>query len=237
MENIMIQEIEELFKYYCGNSILDIVYNIVTMLMLIVSTISLIVSCKVYRQSESMHKENMGLSKKMHADSLTPFLVIKGACNCICLSADRFPYMEIEQLDIRKQVCLNNQVEVNINEIKGKIHIRMIIYNISEIPAEMELKCSYLGIDKNICEYLTGKEEKTINFEDEILSLEENVLNKIINNDTYMNYNLSYNGPGMSATDIVFGKIRLYYSSAGNIVNSNIEQTERKREYIKESYE
>lgn len=238
MENSIIQQMEELFKYYnCGSTILDIVYNIVTILMLIVSTVSLIVSCRVYRQSGIMHKENISLSKKMHADSLTPFLVIKEAHNCIHLSTDRFPYMAIEQLEIQEQICLNNQVEVNISEIKGKIQVRIIIYNISEIPAEIKLKCSYLGVDKNICEYLTGKEKKTISFEGEILSLEKEVLNEIINNDTYMNYNLSYNGPGMSAADTVSGKMRLYYSSAGNIVNSIIEQSERKREYIKENYE
>lgn len=228
----IIQEIEQLFQYYnCGSSILDIIYNVVTLLMLIVSAFSLFVACRVYRQSGIIHKENMDLTRKMHADSLTPFLVIKSVCGYICLRANRYPYMEIVQMDMGEKVYLNSKTEIDISEIIGKVQIEVVIYNISEIPAVAQLKCEYLGIEKIICEYLAGKEEKVIRFEEEILSLEKNVLNEVIHNCVYMNYNLNYNGPGMSAEDTVLGKIKLHYSSTESAVNLIIEQTAKKREY------
>lgn len=232
MDEIIIEEMRRLFEQYnSGSMILDIIYNIVTFMMLIVSIFSFSVTWKVYHQSEVMHKENMDLTRKMHADSLTPYVVIKSAYNYVCFKTDKFPEMKIDKIKISDNICLNDVVEIKIDELKGKISIEVNLFNMSDIPAEIKLQYKCLDCVKVYNEYLVGKEEKVIKIEDDILTFNAKTLEETINSHLKVMYDLSYYGPGMSAIDTVSGEIKLHYNSKGNTNNSIVKQLSRDRKY------
>ncbi len=232
MTEVTIEEIQKLFEYYnTGSTTLDIFYNIVTFMMLIVSVFSFRVAWKVYRQSGIMHKENMELTRKMHADSLTPYVVIKSVRNCITFVTDRFPEMKIEKIEISDSISLNDVAEVNVSELKGKIYIEVNIFNMSDMPAEVKIKYSCLGYEKEYNEYLVGKEEKVIKIENDILEFRKEKLNEVINSCIDVLCDVSYKGPGMSAIDTLSGQMKLFYRSKGDAINSVMKQLERKRKY------
>lgn len=233
MENsILIEEIRELFEYYNnGNMILDIIYNIVTTMMLIVSMVNMFIAWKVYHQSEIMHKENMNFNKKMHADSLTPYIVIKTSRDYVLFKSDRFTEMKIENVDVSDKLYLNNIAEIDINELKAEIYAEFVLFNMSDLPAELELEFECLGSNRIVKERLVGKEEKIIKFETCITPLDKDNIIDIINNCKKLMFTFKYTGPGMSARDSIFGQIELFYDSKGNINEAFIEQLKRERNY------
>lgn len=232
MDELIIEEIQRLFEQYnSGSMILDIFYNVVTFMMLIVSTFSFRVTWKVYHQSEAMHKENMDLTRKMHADSLTPYIVIKSVCNYVCFKTDRFPEMKIEKIIISDNICLNDVAEVDIDELKGKTYIEISLFNMSDIPAEVKFQYKCLDCEKVYNVYLVGKEEKVIKIEEDILVFNAKTLEEAFNDNVNVMFDLSYNGPGMSAIDTVSGQIKLNYNAKGNAINSIVRQLSRNRKY------
>lgn len=232
MSDVTIEEIRKLFEYYnSGTTILDIIYNIVTFMMLIVSIFSFRVAWKVYCQSEVMHKENMDLTRKMHADSLTPYVVIKSACNYIFFVTDRFPELKIDKIEISNGIYINDAVKVDIDELQGKIYVEIVMFNMSDVPAEVTFKCKCLECERIYNEYLVGKEEKVIKIENDDLSLNKQTIDKAIKNCINIIYDLSYNGPGMSAHDFVSGQMKLHYNSKGKTISSIVGQLKRERKY------
>lgn len=224
------EQLRIILEEYTTASIWDIVYYITTFLMFCVSVISLNVTWKVFKQSKQIHNETMSLSQKTHEDSLTPYVVVEEIKNKLTFQVIGYPEIHVDEIAINENVLLNNRREVSVNNIIGKILIEIFIFNMTEVPAEVEISLKVLNYELQRKEYLMGKGKKNVKFEEEIVfnktSLRESFYNK-----TVVQFMMSYKGPGMSAMDTLEGDMVLNYSSMDNLVQSKLKSVKMERVY------
>ena len=228
--SIEIQEIEKFIEKYNETSVWDVVYNISTVLMLLVSTISLIISIKVYTQTARMHNQSILLTKKIHADSLTPYIVIQKINSAATLVIDGYPELKVDKIDVGYSVIINDKVTVQTNQMRAKICTEFDLYNMLDIPAEITLNTYIQNIKQNEILYLVGKEKKTlrINYE---MNADLKFMLELKKGKGTSRFNIEYKGPGMSAKDIINGTFELSYSPDLNLRFSRVKIENRNRVY------
>lgn len=232
MNEKCIEPIKNLLVYCnCKNTGWDYVNNITTLIALIISIFSLIVSWKVYIQTGKLHKENLNLTKKIHEDSLTPYISIKKIKNCISFYTQRFPEMFIETVNVNDYVVLNERKQIELNELEIKIYVEFLLVNMSSQPSEIMLKYNYLGYDDLLRDSLNGLEEKIVKIERTHSLLNEGIIKKVTQDNARMTFELSYVGPGLSARDTIVGELQLNYDAKKIANDSELIITQRNREY------
>lgn len=198
---------------------------VVSILLLLVTTGYLIATVKLLRHSIKSHKTGVELTRKLHADSLTPYIRPCAICGCVFLKSKKYPLLQIVyDTDMLSLSEHNVMVKVSentycVDDLQIIIMLSIYLTNHSKNPANIHASIQYqqMGVSKSAV--ISGISSWNSNWELCFPLNDYQSLENLLTNGICIKGVVIASGPGLSAVDTSEIQIKLQYSLEPKIVD------------------
>lgn len=166
--------------------------------------------------SMSVSWKQMRLVRKLHSDSLTPYMDIETIRSSILIQVAGYPYIEITSLEYENDVVINGSILSAMKDISVNVEIAMEIRNLASYPADAIIETSFFDHKHSSRRNVRGGEKISHLFTQNLKNISFNDLVLLYTGRAKFFVALSYTGPGISAKDFLEEEIFIPSPSKGS---------------------